>query len=251
MRFSKRVVLVTGAGSGIGQAAACRFAREGASVAVLDRERAHAEETVAKIELEGGQAIAIVADVRREAEVAAAVEQTVARFGGLDVLHNHAGVLHPNDRSILEIEEATIDDVLAINVKGMMLAGKHAARAMVKAGRGAIVNTASDLASIALPGIVTYVTSKTAIPGLTRSMAVDLAPHNIRVNAVCPGFTYTRMTEGLSANTELLEAMRKTYLIQRLGQPEDIAGAVLFLASDDAAFVTGSTLPVDGGHTVQ
>jgi meso-butanediol dehydrogenase/(S,S)-butanediol dehydrogenase/diacetyl reductase len=122
---------------------------------------------------------------------------------------------------------------------------------MVRAGRGAIVNTASDLSMIALPGVCTYVTSKSAIPGLTRSMAVDLAPHNIRVNAVCPGFTYTRMTAGLAADAELMEAMRKTYLIRRLGQPDDIASTVLFLASDDAGYVTGALLPVDGGHTVQ
>lgn len=251
MRFSERVVLVTGAGSGIGQATAVLFAREGASVAVLDRDGERADETTEQIRAEGGRALPLVADVRREAEVAAAVEQTVATFGRLDALHNHAGILHPRDASILEIEEAVIDEVLAINVKGMMLVGKHAARAMIRVGRGAIVNTASDLSLIALPGVCSYVTSKTAIPGLTRSMAADLAPHGIRVNAIGPGFTYTRMTEGLAANVEVLEAMRKTYLIQRLGQPDDVARAVLFLASDDAAFVTGALLPVDGGHTVQ
>jgi NAD(P)-dependent dehydrogenase (short-subunit alcohol dehydrogenase family) len=250
-RFSRQAVLVTGAGSGIGQASALLFARDGALVAVLDRDPERANETTEKIHGEGGDALALVADVRSELEVAAAVEKTVAAFGRLDILHNHAGILHEHDASILEIEESVIDEVLTINIKGMMLAGKHAARAMIPFGRGAIVNTASDLSLIALPGICSYVTSKTAIPGLTRAMAADLAPHGIRVNAIAPGFTYTRMTQGLAGNAEMFEAMRKTYLIPRLGQPDDIAHAVLFLASDEAAFITGAILPVDGGHTVQ
>ena len=251
MRFADRVAFVTGAGSGIGQASALAFARDGASVVVLDRLEDRARETVTQIQRDGGKALAVLADVTREDSVVAAVEQALEAYGRIDVLHNHAGVLHENDCSILDIDEATIDAVLAVNVKGMMLVAKHVARAMVQSGRGSIVNTASDLSLVALPGVCTYVTSKSAIPGLTRSMSVDLAPYGIRVNAICPGFTYTRMTAGLMVNSEAFEAMRKTYLIQRLGQPDDIARAVLFLASDDAGYITGALLPIDGGHTVQ
>jgi NAD(P)-dependent dehydrogenase (short-subunit alcohol dehydrogenase family) len=167
------------------------------------------------------------------------------------LLHNHAGILHPADASILEISEEAIDATLATNVKGQMLVGKHAARAMLKSGGGAIVNTASDLSFIALPGVCAYVTSKAGVAGLTRAMAADLAPHHIRVNAVCPGFVSTGMTAGLEADANIMEAMRQTYLIKELGRPEDVASAVVYLLSDQARFVTGSLLLVDGGHTVQ
>jgi NAD(P)-dependent dehydrogenase (short-subunit alcohol dehydrogenase family) len=189
--------------------------------------------------------------VASEADVSAAVEFVLAEWGRVDLLHNQAGILHSGDASILEIDEAAIDGTLAVNVKGQMLVAKHAARAMVAGGGGAIVNTASDLSFIALPGVAAYVTSKAAITGLTRAMAVDLAPHNIRVNAVCPGFIYTEMTAGLAANAEILEPMKETYLLKQLGRPNDVAQAVAYLLSDNAGFVTGSMLVVDGGHTTR
>jgi NAD(P)-dependent dehydrogenase (short-subunit alcohol dehydrogenase family) len=251
LRLTDKVALVTGGASGIGRATAELFAREGARVGVLDRDGAGAEATVAAIRGAGGQALALAADVTREAEVAGAVGRLVREFGRLDVLHNHAGVLPDGDASILDVREEVIDRALAINVKGMMLVGKHTARAMRDGGGGAIVNTASDLAIIALAGLACYVTTKTAIPGLTRSMAVDLAPHGIRVNAVAPGFTYTGMTAGMANNEALMGPMRETYLLKQLGQPLDVAQCVLFLASDEARYVTGAVLTVDGGHTVQ
>ena len=186
-----------------------------------------------------------------EGQVQRAVTQAAERFGPIEVLHNHAGLLPPNDASIFDIDADTIDLALAINVKGMILVGKHVSRVMRDAGRGAIVNTASDLSYIALGGLTTYVTSKSAIPGLTRVMAADLADHGVRVNAVAPGFVYSGMTAGLLDQPEVLEPMRETYLIKELGQPLDVANCVLFLASDEARFVTGAVLVVDGGHTVR
>lgn len=249
MRFAGKVAVVTGAGAGIGRASAQLLAREGAQVAVIDRDEAGARETVTKIGT-NGPAIAIRADVSREAEIADAVDQIIRAWGRIDLLHNHAGILHPQDASILEIEERTIDQTLAINVKGQMLVAKHVARAMVRSGGGAIVNTSSDLALIALPGVTAYITSKAAIAGLTRAMAMDLAGHNIRVNAVGPGFVYTNMTTGLAANADLMDDMRKDYLVKRLGQPEDVAEAVAYLLSDQAGFVNGSLLVIDGGHSI-
>jgi NAD(P)-dependent dehydrogenase (short-subunit alcohol dehydrogenase family) len=244
-----RVAVVTGAGSGIGAATAALLAQEGALVAVVDRDAARAREVADRI---GGSAVAVPADVARESDVAAMVEQIVAWYGRIDLLHNHAGLLHPQDGSILDIGEEAIDATLATNVKGQMLVAKHVARRMVRAGAGgAIVNTASDLAFIALAGVCAYVTSKAAVVGLTKAMAADLAPHRIRVNAVCPGFVHTGMTAGLAANEAVMDDMRQSYLIPDLGQPEDVASAVVFLLSNQARFVTGTTLLVDGGHTVR
>ena len=250
MRLAGKTALVTGGAAGIGRATAELFAQEGARVAVLDRDGPGASATAESINAAGGAAVFVTADVTRESEVASAIEAAERELGGLDVVHNHAGILPAGDSSILEIDERVIDEVLAVNVKGMMLVAKHAARAMRAGGRGgAIVNTASDLSMIALPGVCGYVTSKSAIPGLTRSMAVDLAPLGIRVNAVAPGFIHTAMTAPLLQNAELMAAMRETYLLKQLGQPIDVAQCVLFLASDEAAFVTGAVLLVDGGHT--
>ncbi len=251
MRLENKISLVTGAGNGIGKATAELFAKEGSSVAVVDLDGDAAQSVADSINDSGGRAIAIKVDVTIEQEVVHAVETSTKELGEINVLHNHAGILPPGDASILDIEEKTIDAALAVNIKGMMLMGKHVGRAMRDSGKGgAIVNTASDLSIIALAGLCSYVTSKTAIPGLTRSMATDLAEFGIRVNAVSPGFTYTNMTAGIAGNEEIMGAMKETYLLKQLGQPIDIAQCVLFLASDDAAFVTGAALTVDGGHVV-
>ncbi|MBK5269548.1 MAG: glucose 1-dehydrogenase [Bacteroidia bacterium] len=252
MRLKNKVTFITGGGSGIGKCTAELFAKEGSAVAIVDRNGDKAKAVADSINSKGGKAIAIEADVTSESQIIQAVKTTVENLGPIDILVNHAGVIPDGDTSILDVEEKTIDQGLAINVKGMMLVGKQVSRSMRDAGKGGtIVNTASDLSQIALAGLATYVTSKTAIPGLTRAMATDLAAFNIRVNAVAPGFIYTEMTAGLANNEEIMEPMRETYLLKQLGQPIDVANCILFLASDESAFCTGSILTVDGGHVVR
>jgi len=250
-RVEGKVALITGAGSGIGRATAQLFAREGAKVVVADRDPAGGEATVAAIRQEGYDAVFQRADVSREADCAAMVEAALARFGRLDILHNHAGILHPGDGPITELAEAVIDETFAINCKGMLLTAKHAVRHMIRDGGGVIVNTGSDLAFIGLANLTAYTASKAAVVGVTRTLAVELAPHNIRVNAVCPGFTYSGMNVTMAQDEALMEEMKRDYLIKRLGRPEDVAAAVLFLASDESAFTTGASLVVDGGHTIK
>lgn len=252
MRLKNKVSFITGGGAGIGKCTAELFAKEGSAVAIIDRNGDKARSVADRINLDGGKAIAIEADVTSESQIIQAVKVTVESLGPIDILVNHAGVIPDGDASILDLEEKTIDQGLAINVKGMMLVGKQVGRSMRDAGKGGtIVNTASDLSQVALEGLATYVTSKTAIPGLTRAMATDLAPFKIRVNAVAPGFTYTEMTAGLADKEEIMEPMRETYLLKQLGQPIDVAYCILFLASDESAFCTGTILTVDGGHVVR
>jgi NAD(P)-dependent dehydrogenase (short-subunit alcohol dehydrogenase family) len=250
-RLTDKVALVTGSGSGIGRATAVLFAREGARVVVADRDSKGGQETVEIIRAASGQASFVQVDVSREADCARMVQTTVDAHGRLDVLHNHAGILHPHDGPITELSEQTIDETFAINCKGMLFTAKFAVRQMIKQGGGVIVNTGSDLAFIGLANLTAYTASKGAVVAVTRTLAVELAPHNIRVNAVCPGFTYSNMNVEMAKNVELMEEMKKDYLIKRLGRPEDVAKAVLYLASDESPFTTGACLVVDGGHTIK
>jgi NAD(P)-dependent dehydrogenase (short-subunit alcohol dehydrogenase family) len=250
-RVEGKVTLVTGAGSGIGRAVALLFAREGAKLVVADRNAEGGNQTVAEIRAAGGEAIFVQADVSHEADCERMVRTAVDQYGHLDILHNHAGILHPLDGPITELSERVMDETFAINCKGMLFTAKYSARQMIAQGGGSIVNTGSDLAFIGLANLTAYTASKGAVVAVTRSLAVELAPHNIRVNAVCPGFTYSNMNVEMAKNAVLMEEMKRDYLIKQLGQPEDVAFAVLYLASDEAKFTTGACLIVDGGHTIK
>ncbi|TNC28253.1 SDR family NAD(P)-dependent oxidoreductase [Amycolatopsis alkalitolerans] len=254
-RLDGKVALITGAGSGIGRAAAELFAAEGARVGALDIDGAAAKETAAKITAAGGEAIAVTANITREPEVAAATEQVAREFGGLDVLYNNAGV--NSSGSVLDATEQDWDRCFAVNVTGTFLCSRAAARVMVDAGRGAIVNQGSVAALVGVANFAAYCASKGAVVALTRSMSVDLAPRGIRVNALCPGTVYTPLMEPMlraRGGGDMERGLAMTvakYPIGRLGTPAEIATAALFLASEESSFLTGSVLTADGGMTSQ
>ena len=246
MRLEDRVAIVTGAGAGNGRGIALRFAEEGARIVAADLDLAAAQGTADLVAERGGDAIAVRADVSRHAQVASMVDAARERYGGIDILVNNAGVetLVP----LLELEEEEWDRVIDTNLKGAFLCARIAARAMVDAkSPGAIVNIASINAKIALAGQAHYTSSKGGLIMLTKSMALDLAPHGIRVNAVGPGVIETRMTERSLADPERRAMLLSKVPLGRVGQPRDVANATLFLASDEASYITGTTLYVDGG----
>jgi dihydroanticapsin dehydrogenase len=254
-RFAGKVVVVTGGGSGIGRATCLRFAEEGASVAIAEIDEARGRETAEAIAKSGGKALFAPMDVADETSVAGAVAKIVAELGRIDVLVNNAAVF------ILKGIDATVEEwrkILDVNVMGPALVTKHVVPHMRKAGGGAIVNLASISSFIAQPQFVTYNTTKTAILGMTRCMALDLAPDNIRVNAVCPGTIWTPIVMELTAKEGLdrraADADPKwggSHMIKRIAEPREIANAILFLASADASFVTAESLMVDGGYIAQ
>jgi NAD(P)-dependent dehydrogenase (short-subunit alcohol dehydrogenase family) len=250
-----KVALITGAGSGIGQAAAALFAAEGAAVAVLDVRRDAAEETAAKITAEGGRSIAVTANVAVADEVDAAVASAMAAFGRVDVLYNNAGV--DSRGSVADATEDDWDRCFAVNAKGTFLLSRAVVPHLIAAGGGSIINQGSVAALVGVPNFAAYCAAKGAVVSLTRSMAVDLAPKRIRVNAICPGTVYTPLMEPMlraRGDGDLEAGLAKTlvkYPIGRLGTPEEIASVALFLAGDGASFLTGSIVTADGGMTAQ
>jgi NAD(P)-dependent dehydrogenase (short-subunit alcohol dehydrogenase family) len=248
MRLEDKVALVTGAGQGIGLACAQAFAHEGARVVLADVNEATARRGAAQLQADGAQAIAIACDVSRKKDVERAVAAAVEKFGRLDILVANAGIVHA--ASFLELEEADFDRVLAVNLKGVFLAGQAAARQMVKqGGGGAIVNMSSVNAILAIPDQVPYVVSKGGINQLTKVMALALAAHGIRVNGIGPGTILTELARtAVLGNAQAERKILSRTPLGRMGDPEEVAKVAVFLASDEASYVTGQTIYPDGGR---
>jgi NAD(P)-dependent dehydrogenase (short-subunit alcohol dehydrogenase family) len=248
--YAGKVAFVTGAGSGIGRATALAFAREGASVVAADASEQGNQETVRMIEELGGRALAVRCDVTRAGDVKAALDRTVETFGRLDVAFNNAGV-EQEQAATAELAEEVWDRVIDIDLRGVFLCMKHEIPLMLEQGGGAIVNTSSGAGVKGFPRGAAYVAAKHDVIGLTRAAALDYAQANIRVNAVCPGIIDTQMMDRVTGETpEGRQRVISQEPIGRMGKPEEIAAAVLWLCSDAASFVVGHAMVVDGGQTV-
>lgn len=248
MRFQGKGVIVTGAGSGIGRQTCFEFAREGATVAACDIDIAMAQRTVDEITQEGGTAHALAVDVTDPSSVESGIANAAQALGQLDVLVCSAGV-----REIVPVLDLSFEEwnrVINVNITGVFLCAQAFGRHLVEAGRpGAIVNLASTLGVMASPNRAAYTASKHAVVGLTKEMAMEFGEKNIRVNAVGPGVIRTPMTERYFQDEAYADTIRSIHAMNRWGEPPEIAKAIMFLASDDASFCTGTTLIVDGGWT--
>lgn len=248
-RLKDKVALITGGASGIGRATAELFAREGARVAVADYSKNGGQDTVNAIKEAGGDAIFAPVDVSDSAQVTRMVEAAIQGYGRIDILLNGAGILHYG--TILETDEQSWNRVLSINLTGTYLCCRAVVPHMIRQGGGSIINVASTVgAHDACANAVAYVTSKGGVTLFTRAIAIDHAKQGVRVNALVPGATDTPMIRN-ALTPEALEALAASHPIGRLGRPEELAKAVLFLASDDASFVTGTAMYVDGGQTAK
>jgi NAD(P)-dependent dehydrogenase (short-subunit alcohol dehydrogenase family) len=246
--FNGQTALVTGAGSGIGRATAIAFAAHGARVMVADTSEELGLKTVSDIRNAGGEAEFVLCDITMAQAVEKMVARTIKTFGSLDIAVNNAGINSP-ESPVAEIEESDFDRVLSVNLKGVWLCMKYEILQMIKQGRGAIVNMSSTCGLVGVPGAAPYVSSKHGVNGLTKTAALEYATAGIRINAVCPGVIRTPLTEPALADPEKKAQVVSLHPIGRIGEPEEVAGAVMWLASDCASFVTGSTQVVDGGWT--
>ncbi len=254
-RLADKVAIVTGAGSGIGAATVRLFAREGARAVACDVDRESARTMAEEIRNEGGVVLEVQGDVTRRADTESIASRAVERFGRLDVLVNSAGISRRSVPADADFEEAW-DAVMAVNLKGTMLMCHAATEHMRQGGGGAIVNLASIMGERVYhnrlglsDGFNAYPHSKGGVIQLTRDLGVQLAAHGIRANAVCPGFVHTSLTRGLTEDPELYRTLAERHPLGRFGKPEEIAPVILFLASDEASFVTGAAWMVDGGYT--
>jgi NAD(P)-dependent dehydrogenase (short-subunit alcohol dehydrogenase family) len=250
MRLNDKVAVITGAGAGIGAATAQLFAREGAKVVVADYD-GNAAGTVAKHI--GAQAVAFATDVRKNADVKAMIDGAVKAFGRIDILVNNAGrgILG----TVVTTAEEDWDDIMAVNLKGVFLCSKHAVPVMKASGGGAIVNVASTVSVVGIPDRAAYVASKGGVAALTRAMALDHVADNIRVNSVGPGVIwsnyYDKMMQQVPDPAAFKKGLEDRAPMGRVGEPKDVAAAILYLASDESGFVTGSMMTMDGGYTAR
>jgi len=254
MKLAGKVAIITGGAMGIGQATARLFAAEGAAIVIGDIAAEAAQEMVESLLTSGAQAVAYPVDVRRPDQVEQLIEEAVETFGGVDILVNNAGVALAKSTTETSLEEW--ERLLAINLTGPWLCARAAIPAMIRRGGGAIVNVASNAGLVGFPNLAAYCASKGGLVQLTRAMALDCAPHQIRVNAICPGHTRTPMGDGFVAAQADPEAFVNEFInvqhpIGRMAEAEEVAQAVLFLASEDSSFITGSILAADGGYTAR
>lgn len=248
-RLRGKVAIVTGGNAGIGEAVAKAFAREGASVVITGRRQGELDRVVGDIVKEQGQVLAVAGSVTDEAHVQEAVRQALQQFGRLDILVNNAGIGEFGKR-LHETDDATWAQILDVNLNGVFRMTRAALPQMLKQGAGAIVNISSIASLMGLPSLPAYAASKGALDSLTRALAVDYAKEGIRCNVVNPGLIDTPMAAPLMSNPEQLDPILSCYPIRRVGKPEEVAHMVLYLASDEAAWVTGGTFPIDGGITI-
>jgi NAD(P)-dependent dehydrogenase (short-subunit alcohol dehydrogenase family) len=253
MKLLNKVAIITGGSSGIGRATSILFAREGAKVVIASRDPEEGREVVDVIKKAGGKAVFVRTDVSKEAEVKSLIDFTVKLFGRVDVLYNNAGI--ELAKTVAETSGEELDNILNVNLKGVFYGCKHAIPYMLKQGGGSIINTASIAGLVGTPNLAAYCASKGGIVLLTKSMALDYAKNSIRINCVCPGAVMTpmikRFVEKAPDPEQAMKALDAEHPIGRIGRPEEIANAVLFLAGEDSSFITGIALPVDGGFTAQ
>lgn len=252
MELSGRTAAITGAGSGIGRATALRFAKEGASIAVIDLDPTWSRETVSMVERMGGKALYVETDVRKEAQVKRAVDETLRAFKKIDILVNNAGIART--AKIIETTEAMWDDIIDTNLKGAFLMSKHVIPHFLSADGGVIINTASDAGIVGFANLGAYCASKGGLIQLTRALAIEYGDRNVRVNAVAPTSTlHTRMLDRVldaaPDGKKLQKALADSHPLKRLGTAEEVAELMLYLASDRSAYVTGAVFSIDGGIT--
>jgi NAD(P)-dependent dehydrogenase (short-subunit alcohol dehydrogenase family) len=246
VRLKDKVAIVTGGGGGIGRATALLFAENGANVVVSDIDSASGEETAQLINQKGGNAFFIRTDVKKAEDIQELVQKTVQHYGSLQILFNNAGVSNSNVRSV-ELSEDEWDRVIDINLKGVFLGIKYAVPEMIKSGGGSIINTSSLLGLKGQKYLAAYNASKGGVVLLTKNASLEYGKYRIRVNAIAPGVIDTNIIEGWKKDERKWPIISRANALGRIGTPEEVANAVLFLASDEASFITGSTLSVDGG----
>ena len=248
-RLDNKTAVITGGTSGIGEATAKLFAREGANIAIVGRSEEKGDAIVKDINSFGGKAIFVKCDVSKEEDAKNMVDSVIKEFGQIDILFNNAGIVEFG--AVHELEEESWDKILDINLKGVYLCSKYAVRHMQKLKKGSIINTASIAGIVGYPESAAYCASKGGVHNLTKNMALDYAPDGIRVNDICPGVIETPMTVGALGGKEGVSKQAENHPLRRVGTPEDIAYAALFLASDESSFVTGTSIVVDGGFTAK